>query len=101
MPERASYLEALVEAAPVMVIGLGEEGTVLQWNQAAGKLLGWSAAEVLGQVLPAALWGPGKQLTLAHAQALRGHEWKGVELELERRDGAPVVLSLSARTVPG
>ncbi|HEX8706130.1 MAG TPA: PAS domain S-box protein, partial [Myxococcaceae bacterium] len=100
-PERTGCLEAMVEAAPALIIGLAEDGTVLQWNHAAGKILGWFAAEVMGGVLPEALWGPGKQLTLAHAQALRGHEWKGVELELERRDGATAVLSLSATSVPG
>jgi PAS domain S-box-containing protein len=101
MRERSGYLEALVEAAPVMVIGLGEDGTVQQWNRAAEQILGWAASEVMGRVLPSELWGPGQQLTLAHGQALRGHAWKSVELEVARRDGTVAVLSLSATTVPG
>ncbi|MDY7226449.1 PAS domain-containing sensor histidine kinase [Hyalangium rubrum] len=100
MSERSGYLEAAVEAAPLVIIGLGEAGTVLQWNGAAEQVLGWAASEVLGQVPPPALWGPDKQLTLAHTQALRGHTWRSVELELERRDGSLAVLSLSATRVP-
>jgi PAS domain S-box-containing protein len=100
MRDRPAYLEALVEAAPLLIIGLSAEGTVLQWNRAAEQILGWQASEVRGQVPPAELWGPGKQLTLAHEQSLRGQVWRNVELELPRRDGSSAVLSLSATAVP-
>jgi PAS domain S-box-containing protein len=90
-----------MEAAPLLIIGLSAEGTVLQWNRAAEQILGWPASEVRGHLPPAALWGPGKQLTLAHEQSLRGHVWQAVEMELPRQDGSTAVLSLSATRVPG
>jgi PAS domain S-box-containing protein len=91
----------MMDAAPLLVIGVSVEGTVQQWNRAAEQVLGWPASEVLGQLPPAALWGAGKQLTIAHAQALRGQVWRAVEMEVPRRDGSTAVLSLSAKSVPG
>ena len=38
--------------APVAVVAVGLDGLVRSWNDAATRLLGWTADEVLGEVVP-------------------------------------------------
>ena len=45
-------LGALFEAAPLAVCAVDAEGVVRQWNPAAQRMFGWTAAECVGQRLP-------------------------------------------------
>jgi PAS domain S-box-containing protein len=50
--ETSRTLEAVIEAVPVPVIALDEDGAVDLWNRAAERTFGWSAEEVIGDPLP-------------------------------------------------
>ncbi len=40
---------ALLEHGADIVIGVGDDGTILEWNQRAESILGWSRAQAIGQ----------------------------------------------------
>jgi PAS domain S-box-containing protein len=44
--------EALFDTAPLALYVLDTEGRVLMWNEAATRMFGWDASEVLGQLPP-------------------------------------------------
>jgi PAS domain S-box-containing protein len=90
-------LRAIIEAAPTPIIGLDREGRVCNvWNPAAEKMLGWSAEEVMGRMLPSV---PPEKL----GEFERLQEWigqgkvlNGIEVRRRRRDGTPVEYSIYA-----
>jgi PAS domain S-box-containing protein len=47
-----SYLDAVLNAVPLALIGLDWAGTVRYWSQAARELFGWSSADAVGNPLP-------------------------------------------------
>ncbi len=53
LQESNRTLQALVDATPLALMILDPDGTVRLWNPAAERLYGWTAAEVLGNTLPA------------------------------------------------
>lgn len=69
------------------------------WNAAAEKLFGWTAAEIIGQVLP---WVPpdreAESTDLAE-RARRGDPLIGVETLRQRKDGSLVEVSLTLTAV--
>jgi PAS domain S-box-containing protein len=50
--ELASLLDAIVRASPLAVVAYDPQLRVRLWNEAASRLFGWSAAEVMGVRLP-------------------------------------------------
>jgi PAS domain S-box-containing protein len=47
--ESESRTRAIVDSAPEPFLGVSEDGTVVSWNPAAGRVFGWTAEEALGQ----------------------------------------------------
>lgn len=89
-------LEAVVEAAPQALVGLGLEGRVRHWNPAAEALFGFREAEVVGRRPPtipedAADWFE------ARLAALReGRPMATIDAVRERRDGTEVAVTVTA-----
>lgn len=48
----ADVLRAVLHASPAAIIRLDLEGRVQTWNEAAERIFGWAAGEVIGQPLP-------------------------------------------------
>jgi two-component system CheB/CheR fusion protein len=46
---RARQLSSIVESVGDAIIGLAVDGTILTWNEAASRLYGYAAAEIIGQ----------------------------------------------------
>ena len=46
---KSSSLEALINASPLAIAAVDDQGRVRLWNPAAERLFGWSRQEVLGQ----------------------------------------------------
>jgi two-component system cell cycle sensor histidine kinase/response regulator CckA len=54
--QRASQvLAAIVDSSPVPTQVIGADGKVIVWNPASERVFGWTAAEVVGHELPAAM----------------------------------------------
>jgi PAS domain S-box-containing protein len=47
--ENEARTRAIVDSAPEPFLGVAEDGTVVSWNPAAGRVFGWTAEEALGQ----------------------------------------------------
>ena len=96
--EAHETLSALVHASPAPIVALTPEGTVTIWNQAAERLFGWSAQEVLGGPIP--FLPPEK---LEEHRAMRRHDLESggaTEYEIRRRHRDGSYLDLRVSTVP-
>jgi PAS domain S-box-containing protein len=94
-------LQAVLESSPVAVIALDLDRKVTMWPPAAERLFGWSAAEVLGREAP---FTPPEHEEVARgyaARAARGEELMDVEWPAARKDGRPLLLSVSTALLIG
>ncbi len=66
LPEGNPFLEHL-DALPLAVIELDERGAIRSWTGSAERLLGWSAAEVLGRALSSLRLVPEKDAAFVEA----------------------------------
>ncbi len=90
-------LRAIIEAAPVAIIGLDLEGKVHSvWNPAAEKMLGWRAEEVMGRLLPSVPEEKRKEFSRFKEQIRSGITLDGVEVRRQRRNGTPINCSIYA-----
>jgi PAS domain S-box-containing protein len=94
--------QSTFEAADAPLALLDEEGTVVGWSRAAQRLVGYSAAEVVGQCLSVLLMaaadrvepsGPGDQNTLGG----RGYD----HAQVRHRDGHSIEVSLCVSSLSG
>ena len=102
-------VRAMVDSALDAVIGMDRDGTVVEWNDRAAAIFGWTRAETLGQPL-ASLIIPTRYRE-RHWAGLERYNRTGegpvlrklIELEAVNRSGYefPVELSISPVEVPG
>jgi PAS domain S-box-containing protein len=78
----------LLDTVEQAVIATDARGAITYWNEFAGKLYGWSAAEVLGrdivEVIPTE--ATREQAAEIMARVAAGESWSG-EFDVRRRDG--------------
>ena len=90
-------LRAIIEAAPVAIIGLDLDGRVHSvWNPAAEKMLGWSAQDVMGRYLPSEPADNQEEFSRFREQIRKGMNLDGVEVRRQKRDGSPIDYSIYA-----
>ncbi|HEX6035490.1 MAG TPA: PAS domain S-box protein, partial [Anaerolineales bacterium] len=88
-------LRAIIEAAPTAIIGLDLEGKVQNvWNPAAEKMLGWSAEEALGKLLPSVSVDEEEEFQKFRQWVRSGKSMNGVEVQRRKRDGSFVDYSI-------
>ncbi|NWF95772.1 MAG: PAS domain S-box protein [Candidatus Thorarchaeota archaeon] len=93
---------SLYDMSPVAYFTLNRNGTVEQVNQEAESLLGYDASEVIGKTLSDFLaqrpqtYDPADQVL---KEVLRGKEVSGIEVQLKRKDGRLIWVSLSSRAL--
>jgi PAS domain S-box-containing protein len=100
LEERLRVLAAIVAGSADGIITFDLEGRLLSWNQAAERMYGWPASEVLGRTIFEVFIAP-EMHELARTNLGRIAEVRHIEpFESKhlRRDGSPmtVVVSLSA-----
>jgi PAS domain S-box-containing protein len=93
--ESNQTLEAVVEAAPLAIWVANADGTVRMWNPAAERIFGWRRDEVIGRPPPVVPLDDGDESRALLERPLRGEALVAVELQRQRKDGAPVDLSVS------
>jgi PAS domain S-box-containing protein len=90
-------LRAIIEAAPVAIIGLDLDGNVHSvWNSAAEKMLGWSAQEVMGLPLPTVPAEKKEEFWRFRERIGKGLTLNGIEVLRQKRDGSPIDYSIYA-----
>jgi len=94
---QSRVFEALADA--VVVIGSG--GTILDWNAAAGQLLGWSKVEVLGR-RPGVLLecDGGRRLEEALAECERTGDRRSEEVTLASKSGQQIPVEMVTFSIP-
>jgi len=94
--EASETLEALIQASPLPIFVLDLAGNVqVIWNQAAERVFGWRADEVMGHPLPIVSPENQGQFRSFIERILGGESLVGVETTRHRRDGTPVEVSIS------
>ncbi|RKH70510.1 GAF domain-containing protein [Corallococcus aberystwythensis] len=92
--EAHGTLEAIIQASPTAIMLLDPDGTVRLWNPAAERMLGWTAEEVLGKVLPAVPPEHWEAFRHGLERATRGTVLDGAPLAARRRDGGAVQVAM-------
>jgi two-component system, cell cycle sensor histidine kinase and response regulator CckA len=102
--QAAHAREALIASSPVATFSLDADQRVVTWNAAAERLLGWSAAQVIGQSwrsLVPAEEAAAMEVRISRTRA--GEIVWGERARWSRRDGSAAVvdLYLAAQHEPG
>jgi PAS domain S-box-containing protein len=88
-------LQAIIEMAPVAIIGLDRKGNVNSvWNRVAERMLGWSAREVMGRPFPAVPVDKKEEFRGFGKQIRNGEILNGIEVSRIKRDGTPIDYSI-------
>ncbi len=83
-------LEALIEASPLAVVQIDMNGVVRLWSPAAENIFGWSAQEVLGEMMPV-FEGASRERFLEMVRGeLAGPGVAEMEVKCLRKNGEPV-----------
>jgi PAS domain S-box-containing protein len=93
--EKNETLRALINASPLAIIALDPNGTVRSWNAAAEGIFGWSEQEVIGRPLPSVPPDKQEEFRKNRERVLRGESYAGVTGWRVRKDGSPILISIS------
>ena len=91
LKETNAKLQAIIETSPLAIVTLDMGGKVVAWNPAATRMFGWSAAEVLNQLLPVV---PEAELKGVLDEIRSGEVVSGIELRRLRKDGSLIDVTL-------
>lgn len=94
--EADALLRTLLHAMPAGLALLDLDGTVLLWNGAAERLLGWTEDDVAGKTLP----GLGEAVQ-GRLLATPADGAAALEAEVRHADGSPVRLEMRVSALPG
>ena len=94
--ELRSYLAAIVESSDDAIIGQDLDGLVVSWNQAAERIYGYGAREMIGRSI-LILEPPGRpdETTLILRRLKTGERIGHYETRRRRKDGALIDVSLT------
>jgi len=95
LQEANQMLNSLITASPQAIIAVDQNRNVRLWNDAAARIFGWQAEEILGGKVPFISEDKRQESDLFNERALRGESFVNHELRRTRRDGRPVDLLVS------
>ncbi|CAE6799023.1 bifunctional diguanylate cyclase/phosphodiesterase [Paraburkholderia haematera] len=87
------FNQTIIDESPIAIVTRDAAGIVTLVNEAAEKLLGWSAGELVGKTLPDLLSGMTKEIEPLRHEALAGETLVDREVVRLHRDGHPVTIS--------
>jgi PAS domain S-box-containing protein len=91
-----ALLAAIVEASDDAVFTHDAEGTMISWDRTAERFFGYCAAEVLGRpMLSLFAEHLREEVRRVLEQVASGDSVRNFETEIPRRDGMPILISLS------
>ncbi|MEO7041377.1 MAG: PAS domain S-box protein, partial [Gemmatimonadaceae bacterium] len=92
-------VRALFDSSPLAIMATDLHHIVLQWNGAAERLFGWTAAEVIGKPYPVATAAMIQDVDRIRDKALSDGTYIDVYAQRVRKDGSIVDLSLSVGVI--
>ncbi len=92
----AALLAAIVESADSAIVSFTQDGVITSWNQAAERIFGYSAAEMVGQSY-AILAPPGSEDEMARnfARVQAGERIATYETQRRTKDGHIIAVALT------
>lgn len=93
--QNEAQLRALIDHAPLSIVSMDPAGKVLIWNNAAERIYGWTAAEALGQRMPAVPPDRQTQFDEFLVQLYQGRSIDYSEVPGVRKDGTHIQLALA------
>jgi PAS domain S-box-containing protein len=98
--DRVTVLESFVDACDDGLFSYSGDGLVTSWNRSAERIFGYPAREIVGRPTTGLFPEPLRQdAELVFAGALDGASVRHFEVEMVRKDGMPIQVSLSLRPV--
>jgi PAS domain S-box-containing protein len=94
LKEANERLETIVDASPLAITEVDRDTRVLSWNQAAEKMFGWEASEILGKPLPTVPDELRDNLMAALESTFSGFTLKRIDSRRRRKDGSLIDVSL-------
>jgi PAS domain S-box-containing protein len=98
----ATVLATLIKSSPVATIAFDPDGAVSEWNPAAERVFGWSAADVIGRPMSAAAVSIDNLPSLSDVigRTRGGESIEGERIHARRSDGRDVIVEIhtEART---
>ena len=94
-----AFVRALVDSSPVAIVATDLDNRVVQWNDAAERLFGWTSAEILGSPYPLAPEEGRADLERLRTRAMRNGRVVDVQQRCVRKDGGVVTVSVSIGAV--
>ena len=93
--EKNHTLQALIQASPLAIMAIDQQGNITAWNAAAEKIFGWAASEAIGRPL-GTIPADSPDLGRSEMSAAGGTAAVAVETVRQRKDGTSIPVSLSA-----
>src|SRR5690625_7481976 len=90
--------ESVIRKSPLAIHVFDREGRVMIWNPAAERLLGWSAAEVIGDPIPMIPEEARPEIEIVHTDTLEGDIFTGVATLSRSKCGSLIEYTLSNPT---
>jgi diguanylate cyclase (GGDEF)-like protein/PAS domain S-box-containing protein len=88
-------LDAMFQSSPMAIYTRDLQGIVTSWNPAAERILGWTAAEIVGERLPSLDQDRERELVELRRRVLGGDTLLQKEMCLPRNDGQPVHMDMT------
>jgi PAS domain S-box-containing protein len=89
------YLQNIIDNSPVLIITSDLEGNIVSFNRGAEESLGYSADEVIGRSPSLFFIDPSLREDLLNRVYKTGKPIRDYSLELKRRDGSPLPVSMT------
>jgi PAS domain S-box-containing protein len=89
----------VIAASPIPILEVGLDDRVRLWNPAAERVFGWSAEEVVGQVVPFVPPDARSEFVELVARVRSGTTYTGFEAVRLRKDGSRIDVEISAAPI--
>jgi PAS domain S-box-containing protein len=96
---REDRLHAVIAASPIPILEVGLDDRVRLWNPAAERVFGWSAEEVVGEVVPFVPPDARAEFVELVARVRSGTTYTGFEAVRLRKDGTRIDVEISAAPI--
>ncbi len=90
---------ALIQSSPTAILSLDLKGNVLTWNQAAERIFGWKAGEVIGKPLRVVPEDKKDEHLKLVKKVIGGEGFSALELIRQHKDGRLVDVRLSTAPI--